>query len=313
MSEDNKTAVVTGATGMIGIALIKHLVQNNYTVYAVVRPDSERIKNIPVHERIVIVSCDINSYSSLPEKIGRCCDLFFHLAWDGTYGNSRNNMHLQTNNILASVEAAETASKLGCSTFLGAGSQAEYGPKNCIISPDTETNPENGYGIAKLSAGQMTRIICRKNGIRHIWCRIFSVYGPYDAEYTMVMSGIIRMLKSENPQYTKGEQKWDYLFCNDAARALYLAALKGTDGSIYCVGGGTARPLQDYILEIRNAANPNCQPEIGAVPYSENQVMYLCADISSLTSDTGFVPLIDFKNGIEETVKFCKDMYINTD
>ena len=313
MVSDNKTAVVTGATGMIGIALINYLAERDYTVYAVVRPDSQRIKNIPVRRNVIIVGCDIHDYSSLPELINEKCGLFFHLAWEGTYGESRNDMKLQTGNILAAVKAAEAAAELGCSTFLGAGSQAEYGPKSCDISPYTETDPDNGYGIAKLSAGQMTRILCRKKGIRHIWCRIFSVYGPYDAAHTMVMSGIIKMLEGENPRYTKGEQQWDYLFSNDAAEALYLAAEKGKDGSIYCVGSGKTRLLKDYIYDIRDAANPKCVPQMGAVPYNENQVMYLCADISALTADTGFVPSTEFRDGIRETVKFCRDTYLNSD
>ena len=35
--------------------------------------------------------------------------------------------------------------------------------------------------------------------------------------------------------------------------------------------------------------------------------MYLCADISKLTKDTGFIPQISFEEGIKETVAWCRN------
>ena len=123
----------------------------------------------------------------------------------------------------------------------------------------------------------------------------------------MVMSGIYAMLKGERPKYTKGEQMWDYLHCDDAARAFRLAAEKGRDGAVYCVGSGHVRPLREYIEIIGRYTNPDMELLFGEVPYYDKQVMYLCADISELTADTGFVPEISFEQGIKQTVKWCKD------
>lgn len=70
--------------------------------------------------------------------------------------------------------------------FVGAGSQAEYGRVNHALTPDTPCFPENGYGMAKLCAGQMSRVECEKLGLVHIWPRILSVYGPYDGKNAMI-------------------------------------------------------------------------------------------------------------------------------
>lgn len=307
-----KTAVVTGATGMIGLALMRKLSDEGYKIYAVARPGSERILNIPKLDNIQIVECDLKNIGSLDKIITEKCSLFFHLAWDGTYGSARNDMNMQAYNIHFAVDAAHAAYRLGCDTFVGAGSQAEYGRFEGKLTPDLKTNPENGYGIAKLCAGRMTRVICQEYGMRHIWCRILSVYGPYDGEQTMVMSGMAKMLNGERPSYTKGEQLWDYLYCDDAANAFYLAATKGIGSKVYCIGSGKARKLKDYILLIRDAVNPSLEVGIGEIPYFENQVMYLCADISSLTEDTGFVPKYSFEEGIEKTVEwYRKEREIN--
>ncbi len=301
-----KLAVVTGATGMLALALIRKLISEDYRVIAVSRPHSKRINNIPKHELIRVVECDLSDMASLPSLIGERCDIFFHFAWDATYGAARNNMALQTENIKATVAAAEAARELGCSVFLGAGSQAEYGRCEEKMTPDTPTRPETGYGIAKLCAGAMSRVICESAGMKHVWCRIFSTYGPYDGEQTMVMSGILKMLAGERPKYTKGEQLWDYLYCDDAAEAFFLAATRGKSGSVYCVASGTTAYLKDYILAIRDSIDPTLEVGIGEMDYYENQVMYLSGDISSLSRDTGFTPKYSFEKGIKETVEWVK-------
>ena len=38
--------------------------------------------------------------------------------------------------------------------------------------------------------------------------------------------------------------------------------------------------------------------KLGSIPYTEKQVMYLCADISELTKDTGWKPKVRFEDGI---------------
>lgn len=308
-----RRAIVTGATGMLGIALTNRLLDEGYEVICVVRPSSSRIGNIPSDDRITVVELDLDDISYLPsdlkeEGIERA-DLFFHFAWDGTYGDSRNDVDIQLNNIRTSVDAVRAAAELHCSCFLGAGSQAEYGrvPDGTKLAGDTPCNPENGYGMAKLAAGRLTRLEAGKLGIKHIWVRILSTFGPFDGSQTMVMSGIAKMARSEKASYTKGEQMWDYLYCKDAAKAFFLAATRGRDKSVYPVGSGNVRPLKEYITAIRDAVDTSLDIGFGEVDYYPGQVMYLCADISDLQEDTGFVPDYTFEEGIKETVKWYKE------
>lgn len=302
-----KNVVITGAAGMIGLALIRRLTAEGCNVYAIVRPDSDRNANIHQTEHVKVIECDLSELRTLKNFITEKCDMFFHFGWTGTSGTARNDMYMQTKNIQYTIDAVNAAHDLGCNVFLGAGSQAEYGRCEEKISPMTPTNPENGYGMAKLCAGQMSRSLCMELGIKHVWCRIFSVYGPYDGEQTMVISGIRKILNGERPSYTKGEQLWDYLYCDDAADALYLSAIHGKNGAVYCVGSGKVHPLREYIEMIRDIVNPGASIGIGDIPYAENQVMYLCADISSLQADTGFEPRYSFEEGIKITKNFYLD------
>ena len=153
-----KKAVITGPTGAIGMALIQCLADNGIDVVAVVRPGSARADRIRESEHVSVVYCDLKELDRLPSLIEGGADVFYHFAWDGTFGDSRNNMYLQNNNVKYALDAVDAAYELGCKTFIGAGSQAEYGRYEGDLNASVPAFPENGYGIAKLCAGQMTRI-----------------------------------------------------------------------------------------------------------------------------------------------------------
>lgn len=308
-----KRAVITGCTGMLGLALIRKLLGEGYEVVAVVRPDSQRSGNIPEDDRITKIELPLEDIDKLPGVLSLFditeASMFFHFAWGGTSGASRNDMDLQNKNIEAALKAVDAAHELGCEVFLGAGSQAEYGrvPDGTKLAGTTSCNPENGYGIAKYAAGKMTRIKAQSFGMKHVWVRILSTYGEFDGAHTMVMSLVRDFTEGKRAACTKGEQMWDYLYCGDAADAFFLAATKGVDGKVYPVGSGNVRPLAAYIKDIRDAIDPSLEIGFGDVDYYPGQVMYLCADISELTADTGFVPQTSFKEGVEKTIKWYKE------
>lgn len=89
------------------------------------------------------------------------------------------------------------------------------------------------------------------------------------------------------PEYTSGEQIWDYLYSDDAAEVFYLLGKKGIDQKIYVLGSGKARPLKEYIRAIRNVVAPDSDLKFGVIPHVENQTMYLCADTSESEKDIG--------------------------
>lgn len=299
-----QTALLTGPTGAIGVALCELLLRKNIIVYAVVRPDSPRKKTLP--EGVRVVECDLSELPLLPELVEARCDALFHLAWACTTGAGRNDMDAQVRNIKYTLDACRTAKALGCSVFVGAGSQAEYGRCDHALTPETPCFPENGYGIAKLCAGQMSRVECEKLGIVHIWPRILSVYGPHDGKNAMIPQVIRTLLAGKEPALTSGEQIWDYLYAEDAARALYALARSGRNGKVYPLGSGNARPLREYIELMRDAIDPALPLGFGKLPYGEKQVMHLEADLSALKRDTGFVPEVPFQTGIRDTIDWIK-------
>ncbi len=310
-----RTAVITGPTGAIGLALTELCIEQGINVYAFVRGDSERISRIPDDPHVRIIKCGLEEMGSFdpakvtdgPELSG--ADVFFHFAWMKTFGaDARNDLQSQIRSLECAIDAVHLAKRLGCRRFIGAGSQAEYGRYDGPLTADTPCHPENGYGMAKLAAGQMTRLECEKLGLEHIWARILSVYGPGDGDGTLVMSVIRDALDGRDPECTPGEQIWDYLYSREAARALLLLAEKGVSGRTYPLGSGRAAALKDYTDRIcdicAGLTGRQVKPQYGAKPYGAKQVMHLEADISDLTGDTGFVPKTSFEDGIKETTEW---------
>jgi UDP-glucose 4-epimerase len=145
-----KNVVITGATGMIGRTLVEVLLKNDINILAIIRKDSKKRNTLPINKKIKIIECNLDELKEL--NINSTYDTFFHFAWDGTFGESRDNLYVQNLNVKYTLDALELAHRIGCNTFIGAGSQAEYGRVNGMIFPNTKTEPENGYGIAKLAA-----------------------------------------------------------------------------------------------------------------------------------------------------------------
>lgn len=300
-------AVVTGPTGAIGHALCETLLAAGCTVYAVTRPGSRRTRTLPVHPHLQIVACDASEYGSLPGKLAAEADAFFQLAWAHTIGDGRNDLPAQIDNIAATVAAVRAAAKLGCRVFVGAGSQAEYGRVEGLLRPDTPVHPENGYGMAKLCAGQMSRLECERLGLDHIWPRVLSVYGPYDGPHTMVSSAIRTLLAGQRPDLTEGRQLWDYLYAGDAAEAFWQMARHGRSGAVYPLGSGRAQPLRWYMEQLRDAIDPALPLGLGQIPYGPKQVMHLQADLTALQQDTGFEPRTAFADGIRTTIEWVRN------
>ena len=295
-----KAIVITGATGMIGSAIARCALEQDIDILCIIRKDTSRFNNLPKSERIKIVYADISEYAHL--DISGNYDVFYHLAWEKTFGASRDDVDTQVANIQYTLDAVRLAKRLGCKKFIGAGSQAEYGIVTEPLRPETPVNPESGYGIAKYAAGKLSRLLCIQLGLQFNWVRILSVYGPQDGAHTLIMYAINELQAGRSPEFTKCGQIWDYLYCDDAARAFFAIGKNGVDGKTYPLGSGEKRRLSEYLEIIRDIIAPSKTLQFGKKEYFLHQPMYLCADISELTNDTGWNPKTFFEEGVNKII-----------
>lgn len=296
-----KRVVVTGATSMIGVALIRECIRNQVEVMAIVRRQSVRLDRLPNSAFVTVCECELDELNSITADEKKY-DAFYHLAWGYTSKADRDHPVLQEMNIKYTLDAVELARRLGCDKFIGAGSQAEYGKVDHIILPDTKAEPLISYGIAKYAAGKLSAKLCSRYGMTHIWGRVFSVYGRYDNEGTMINYAVDSFLKKETARFSAATQLWDYLHEKDAGRIFYLLGERVVENKVYCIASGKSRPLKEFILEIRDILGPDMKCEFASD--TDAGFISLETDISGLARDTGFCPQVPFREGILDLVPY---------
>lgn len=290
---------LTGATGFLGSYLAEELVRHGHDVAVLLRAGSDtwRLADVlPRLRRIDGSLADAGQFAAALHAFRP--QVVAHLAWHGVAGAARNDT-AQAENIVQTVHLAALSAELGVSTFVGAGSQAEYGPYDRAIMEQDETQPTTLYGWAKLAAGKMAERICSDRAMRFAWLRIFSTYGAKDAEHWLIPSTIRKLAQGERMPLTAGEQRWGFLHARDAAAAFRTVIETPAASGIYNVGAAEAPRLRDTIEMLRDLMHSKTELGFGDVPYRPDQVMVLQADIARLGA-LGWRPQVALRDGLKE-------------
>lgn len=301
--------IITGATSMLGIAAIYECIKNKVKVIALLRKDSSRKKRLPQSEFLSVIECDLSELSKIdipPNKY----DVFYHFGWCFTDRTTRDDPLLQNENIKYTLDAVQLAHKYGCKKFLGAGSQAEYGFHNEMITEETPVTPDTCYGYAKYAAGRLAEKLCNKLGIICIWTRIFSVYGKYDRANTMIPYAIRQYINNEIAQFSSGKQMWDFLFEEDAGRYFFLLGEKVQQSTIVNVASGDVRPLRNYIEDMANELNSRDINKMFRyeMASAENKLLNgISPNVNRLRGITGYTPRVGFSEGIRKILVYHEE------
>jgi UDP-glucose 4-epimerase len=194
------------------------------------------------------------------------------------------------------------AHRVGAKTWLGLGSQAEYGPCQEIISENYTPRPTTLYGVSKLTTQMLGERLCQEYGIRFAWLRLFSSYGPKDNPDWLIPYLIRSLMQNEIPKLTAAEQLWDYIYAEDVASAIRAVLESNSANGVFNLGSGNAYMLKNIIEMIRDYVAPGTPLGFGQIGYRLDQVMHLQADISKLNLATGWLPQVEIERGIKETI-----------
>lgn len=298
---------LTGATGFLGAHTLRILLERGHLVAALIRPGSDSWRLDGFAGDFLQVSGTLDPDCDLQSALGSFApEAVLHLAWDGVAGATRDDP-IQDRNVARTAASALLAADCGASTWIGVGSQAEYGPSSAIIDETHPCSPTTRYGQAKREAYAQAATICARAGVRCAWLRLFSSYGPMDHAHWMIPYLILQLLGRRRPALTGCEQKWDYLHGRDAARAIVATAEAPRAEGVFNLGSGQAYSLRGVVETIRDLIDPELPLGFGEVPYRSDQVMHLEAAIARLTEKTGWRPMIALDDGLDETVRWYRE------
>lgn len=293
--------IITGATGFLGSSLVRKCLEHGDDVYAVVRPESSRLNRMPQnYESLHMIPLSMESYAEIDKHLNNA-DYFFHIAWDGIRVPFRNNELIQLKNYYASLDAYYAAIRLGCKSFVGIGSQAEYGVVSGVMDEDSIClNPICEYGKKKLHTYKTLLSNSKDVEMSFKWGRIFSLFGPNDDPSTLISQLIKKMMKNEPVELTNCIQKWNYLFVDDAALALIALANSDCDNGAYNIASTQSRILKSYILEVKEILDSRSELFFGAINYPETGIVNLQPIVEKILKVTDWLPRVSFRDGIQE-------------
>lgn len=298
---------LTGAAGFLGSATARRLLDRGHVVAGLTRPGSSRFRLSDVEANIEWIEGSLSDVDDLKDRIAAFApDTVIHVGWTGVAGADRDDP-TQFRNVEIAVRLAAIAREIGCGTFIGIGSQAEYGRFEGPVAETAPTNPTSFYGIAKLAAARATEQLCERGGIRWAWLRVFSLYGPRDHGSWLIPSLITRVARGERPSLTRCEQTWDFLHVDDAAAAIVDVAETDAAAGVFNLAAGSAPPLLETARLLRDMVDPAVPLGIGEVSYRPNQIMRFEADVSRLAAATKWKPSRSLEDGLRETVLWMRD------
>ncbi|PSO23648.1 NAD(P)-dependent oxidoreductase [Bradyrhizobium sp. MOS002] len=294
---------VTGASGFLGSYLAADLVAQGHEVTVLLRPGNYHWRLHEISDRLHKITGTLDDVNSWRRTLQTCApEAIVHMAWRGVAGADRNSP-LQAVNVSDTVCLAQLAAEVGATTFVGAGSQAEYGPYDRAIHEDDVAQPTTLYGMAKLAAGSMAMRLCRERKLRAAWLRIFSTYGPKDADHWLIPSMIRNLRCRQHIALTACEQRWGFLHARDAAAAFRLAITSAEASGVFNVGSPDAPPLRETVMRLRDIVDPGAALGFGELAYRPDQVMVLAANVSRVLA-LGWKPEVQLDEGLQETVNW---------
>ena len=303
-----KKAIVTGANGFVGTAVCKELSKQGVEVIAVIRRPDKSFVNIAQLEGIHIVYSDLSNFRNLAELISdRDIDALYHFAWVGTAGSLRGDADVQMNNIKYTCDTVKACADLGCRRFVFASSIMEY-EIEATMATEAKPGLNTLYCSAKVAADYMARTIAGNLGVDYIRAVISNIYGPGELSPRLVNTSLRKLLNREHCAFSAGEQMYDFIYITDAAKTFVAIGEKGINNRTYYIGSQEPRPLKEFLLTLRDCVDPGIEIGLGELPFNGVSLTYKEFDINAVKKDTGFIPEISFKDGIEKTIAWIREI-----
>jgi len=307
-------AVVTGGAGFIGSHITEELLRRGATVVVVDDFSTGKDANLAgMKGALEVARTNITDLEAL-QKAFRGAELVFHLAARTSVPKSvADPVESNFVNIDGTVNVLVAARDARARRIVYAASSSAYGetptlPKTEAMRPD----PISPYGLTKYVGELYCQVFGRCYGLESVSIRYFNVFGPRQdpgSPYSGVLSLFITaILEGRAPTvYGDGEQSRDFTYVSNVVDVTLRAAeTPGISGHVFNGGTGDRFTLNHTLALLSKISGKPAKaiyqpPRAGDIRDSQ-------ADISLARKMLGYVPTVDFEEGLRRTWEWYKSM-----
>jgi len=325
----SKRFLVTGGAGFIGSAVVRRLIGRTAHVVLVIDKltyagNLDSLAPVAEDRRYAFERADVADATRMREVIERFQpDVIMHLAAESHVDRSIDGPaeFVQTNVVgtfvllqeslrywrTLSGERRDAFRFHHISTDEVFGSLGEEG----FFHETYPYQPTSPYSASKAASDHFVRAWHHTYGLPVVVTNCSNNYGPYHFPEKLIPLMILNALEGKPlPVYGKGENVRDWLYVNDHAEALILAAEKGAPGESYNIGGWNERRNIDVVRAIcalvdELAPDPAIGSRDGLITYVADRPghdLRYAIDASKIERDLGWRPAETFESGLRKTV-----------
>jgi dTDP-glucose 4,6-dehydratase len=310
--------LVTGAAGFIGSNFVhywlEHHPDDNVVALDLLTYAGNRANLDGVHERIDFVEGDIGDLE-LGRRLLEQYDIEVAVNFAAESHNSlavvdpRRFFHT---NVIGTQTLLEAAREVGgLQRFHHVSTCEVYGDlplaSDAVFTEESPYRPRTPYNASKAGADHAVRAYHETFDIPISITNCSNNYGKYQFPEKVIPLFVTNALDDlELPMYASTQNKREWLHVRDHCRAIDLVLHSDRIGETYNVGSGIEASIEDIadkVLEL--TGKPESLKTI--VPDRPGHDRRYLLDSSKLRRDLGWVPEIDWDDGLRETVEWYAD------
>ncbi len=317
--------LITGGAGFIGSHVIRHFV-TTYPDYTITNLDKltyagnlENLRDVEGHPNYRFVKSDITDSAAMLVLFEKeRFDGVIHLAAESHVDRSiASPTEFVMTNVLGTVNLLNAARALWKEDFNGklfyhVSTDEVYGAlgKEGVFTETTSYDPHSPYSASKASSDHFVRAYHDTYGMPVVISNCSNNYGPYQFPEKLIPLFINNIRNNKPlPVYGRGENVRDWLWVVDHAQAIDVICHKGRRGETYNIGGRNEWKNIDLIRLLCRIMDRKLQRQEGE---SESLIEYVtdraghdfryAIDSSKLQKELGWIPSLQFEEGLEKTV-----------
>jgi nucleoside-diphosphate-sugar epimerase len=240
-----KKILIVGGTGFIGFHLAKKSLKKGWQVTSI---SSRHPKKIRFLKKVKYIRSDITNKKLLKKSTKDTYDYVVNL---GGYVDHSNKKKTFKSHYEGCQNLAQIFLEKKISSFIQIGSSLEYGASKSPQKENIKCNLKSVrsvYGKAKLLSSKYVINLFKKKKFPSTVIRFYLVYGPKQDINRFIPTIINGCLKNKKFPTSDGSQLRDFLYIDDAIRAIIMCLEnKKSRGQILNIGTGNPKLIKKVI------------------------------------------------------------------